>query len=577
MASHQTAMDRKTPLKSAKLAIAELASLRHQFGRSARERKTELLQRLGEQNIHDAKTLMRLHETACFLRAFADGLGVFEEAGKLLDAFGKRVANLPTKVQKLLTDTGLFATPIHYEFSHEIAQWLVSRNRGQVDIDWRAYDDPEQLDGLLEHLLTHAEQAMWEDGQVSTREWVKRAKGACDLTDLEWILKQFPPKGDRRRDWATQYDNASVPITWRLNKSQQSRTRNEVKGLAHCTPRNKWRTAPALPSKEIARPLSGIKRLPPVKAADVIDASRAALAARHREVYAITYANPQEVYLAPIGQGAHVAVLGVVPEYRLSIEANYGYVIFSHGRPIGYGGVSPLFKQANTGVNIFDEYRRGESRFLFIQVLRTFHTLFRSTRFVANPYQFGAENDEAIATGAFWAYYKIGFRPMNPALARKASAIASTRAFKKGIMPSKSKLKELLGSDLELKLPGAKSSDHFDERFLSILSEHVTQRIAQTGPANRKTAIAALVTSVAKQLNVTNRNKWSTQQRQSFARLAPIVALITDLDTWPIPAKRSLAKLMLAKGAPQERDYAQRLFNSDRLRHVLHRVACRAR
>jgi hypothetical protein len=576
MVPHQTVMDRKTPLDSAKSAITELASLRHQFGRPAREQKATLLQQLGEQDIRDVKTLVQLHETACFVRAFADGPDVFEQAGKLLDSFGTRIATLPRKSQKLLADTGLAATPVHYEFSHEIVQWLLRKHRGQVDIDWRSYEDPEQLDDLLDNLLTHAEQPMWEDGQVSTREWIKRAMGACNLTDLEWILKQFPPQGDRRRAWATQYDNASVPITWPLSESRSSRTLNEIKWLAHCTPRNKWRTARAIPSKEIARPLSGIKRLPPGKAADVIDASRAALAARHREVYAITYANPDEIYLAPIGQGAHVAVLGVVPEYRLSIEANYGYVIFSHGRPIGYGGVSPLFKQANTGVNIFDEYRRGESRFLFIQVLRTFHMLFQSTRFVANPYQFGAENDEAVATGAFWAYYKIGFRPMNPTLARKADAIASTRAFKKGVMPPKSKLKELLGSDLELKLPGAKTSDYFDERFLNTLSEQVTVRIAQTGPANRKKAIATLVADVAKQLKVTNSKNWSTQQRQSFARFAPIVALITDLDTWPIAAKRSLAKLMLAKGAPQEREYAQRLFDSDRLRDALRRVACRA-
>ncbi len=565
------------PLKSPTLAIKELASLKHQFGLPARQQKVALIKLLRQQKTRDAKTLMKLHDVACFLRAFADSPTVFDEAGKLLGSFAERVENLPVRQKKFLADTGISATPINDEFSHEIAQWIVSTNRGRADIDWRSYEDPELLDDLLGNLLTDAEQAMWEEGQVSTSEWIKRAKGTCSLNDLEWILKQFPTRGARRQTWTTQYDNATVPITWQLDRSLNSRTLNEIDWLANCNPRNNWRKAPRSPSKQVARTLPGIRRLTSTKASDVIDASRAALAARNREVHAITYANPDEIYLAPIGQGVHVAVIGVLPEYRLNIEANYAYVILSHGRPIGYGGVSPLFKQANTGVNIFDEYRRAESRFLFVEVLRVFHTLFKSTRFVANPYQFGAENDEAIATGAFWAYYKIGFRPMDPKLAKKAAAIAATRSFKKGVMPPKAKLKELLGSDLELNLPDAKNTEYFDEGFLGAISERVTERIAQSESTSRKKAVATLVADVAKQLDVTDRKKWTIHQRQSFQRLAPIIALISGLETWPVAQKRALTNLIRAKGSPQERGYAQRLFRNDRLRRTLKRVSRRTR
>ncbi|MFO1316643.1 MAG: hypothetical protein U1F58_13655 [Burkholderiales bacterium] len=46
-----------------------------------------------------------------------------------------------------------------------------------------------------------------------------------------------------------------------------------------------------------------------------------------------------------------------------------------------------------------------------LRILRAFHTLYGSGRFVVNPYQFGAGNAEAIASGAFWFYYRLGFRP----------------------------------------------------------------------------------------------------------------------------------------------------------------------
>jgi len=89
-----------------------------------------------------------------------------------------------------------------------------------------------------------------------------------------------------------------------------------------------------------------------------------------------------------------------------------GYLILSNGVPIGYGGSSVLFKQVNTGINIFDEFRGSEAAFIWTQVMRAYHSLTACTRFVANPYQFGGDNSEALRSGAFWFYYRLGYRPV---------------------------------------------------------------------------------------------------------------------------------------------------------------------
>ena len=153
-----------------------------------------------------------------------------------------------------------------------------------------------------------------------------------------------------------------------------------------------------------------------------IDLARSALVARAREVHAMSYPNADDVHVADLGEGVELAVIGVPPAQRLLLEANYGYLLISNGVPIGYGGVSPLFRQANTGINVFDPFRGSEAAFLWAQTLRAFRTLFGTRRFVINGYQFGAGNSEAIASGAYWFYYRLGFRP---SLAENASLAAA--------------------------------------------------------------------------------------------------------------------------------------------------------
>ena len=164
----------------------------------------------------------------------------------------------------------------------------------------------------------------------------------------------------------------------------------------------------------------------------VIDLARSALAARAREVHAMNYPNADDVHVADLGEGVELAVIGVPPAQRLSLEANYGYLLISNGVPIGYGGVSPLFRQANTGINVFDPFRGSEAAFLWAQMLRAFRTLFGTRRFVINGYQFGAGNSEAIASGAYWFYYRLGFRPSLAENASLAAAEAATPASPSG-------------------------------------------------------------------------------------------------------------------------------------------------
>ena len=99
-------------------------------------------------------------------------------------------------------------------------------------------------------------------------------------------------------------------------------------------------------------------------------------------------------------------------------------------------------------------------------MLRAFRTLYGSGRFVINAYQFGAGNAEAIASGAFWFYYRLGFRPASAQARRLAAREAQRMAADRKYRSDARTLKSLAVGDLHLDLPGFAEDDHFDEALL---------------------------------------------------------------------------------------------------------------
>jgi hypothetical protein len=146
----------------------------------------------------------------------------------------------------------------------------------------------------------------------------------------------------------------------------------------------------------VAVPLDDVRLLTRAQGGPVIDLARSALAVRGREVHAMSQPNRAEVYLVDLGEGVRLALIGAAPEQRLSLEANYGYLLISNGVPIGYGGVSPLYRQANTGI-VFDA--PAAAKLSVRHCARVPHAV-RVRCFVINGYQFGAGNRKRSC--AYW-------------------------------------------------------------------------------------------------------------------------------------------------------------------------------
>lgn len=72
--------------------------------------------------------------------------------------------------------------------------------------------------------------------------------------------------------------------------------------------------------------------------------------------------------------------------------------------------------------NVFETFRGGESALIFSCVSAIVRHIFGSDTFTVDPYQLGYANTEGLKSGAWWFYYKLGFRSYDACARRVLSA-----------------------------------------------------------------------------------------------------------------------------------------------------------
>ena len=561
-----------TPDLATRDAIARLAELCPLFTAAASREKLQLLDLLVGRRIGAAYLIRKLHGSLCYLCAFPDNGAIYRAARLALTAFAERVRALAEGQLALLEDSGIAGSRVRYPFAYASVAWLVGKFAEYVEFDWNSGEPMEKLDTLLQLLTSPAEQPIFEEQVLAADDYLRLARGNHRHSELQWFfgLCDVSPRAEKFIE--AFYDPPVVEVVWNLEDCKGSRTHNYLPARRIFYRKGGMRRPGKQPGDDIIRPMA-VTHLSRREGAMLLDAAKAALLVRSREVYLIQYGSADAVYLASAGRGIQIAFFGALPERRFNLDVSFGYMVFANGMPVAYGGVSPLFNQGNTGLNVLDEYRRGESAFLYSQVLRMGHSLFGCRRFIANPYQFGEENAEALSSGAFWFYYNLGFRPVDEhvrTLAERESARLATRHGRRSPLAL---LKQLASCDMHLLLPGGGKTAVFEERWLSTLALGAAKLIASRGLRHHQ-AVSVIARDIATRLNIRNTGSWSAGEREQLRRLAPVFGLIPDLDSWSREEKRALAAIIRAKAAPSERQYARLMARHTRLQSSLRRY-CR--
>ena len=549
--------------------VEALRSARTAVGRGPRAEKMRLLRELSREPITTARLLRGYHDLLLFLAAYPDSAAML----KVVEGELKRLASIVKERPGLaarLVDTGIANTEIVHPFTLDMTRWLVGRLGADVELDWDDGSLGEAMDEFLHALVPTVERDGLYADHLTTQEWFALAKGSRRASDAGWLVEQFGRlEGPASlRDHA--FDSLSVAVRWRLRAAGFSRPTARF-------PRRPifYQEEPILRQIDlrslVAKRLGPPKYLARRRAEEVLDACRTTLCVRHREIDTLTYANPGEVALYRLERGIDVAVFGMTPERRLPIESYFGFIVARNRVPMGYGGGWVFFERCEIGVNIFDEFRGGESAFAFAQVIRVYKWLFGATRFCVDPFQFGAGNREAIHSGAFWFYYRLGFRPIDA----KLRALADEEAGKLRASPrhrtSAPMLRKLARAKLGLSFDEA--DDQLPELDLTKLGLALTAEIGKRFRGDRRRAEEESAVDVMRMLKTGSMKKWPAEERDAFRRLALMVHPLKAVARWPRPAKDKLLKAMRAKGGPRERDYATRLQRIPELRSALAQLA----
>jgi len=104
----------------------------------------------------DAASLIGLHETVLFLRAYPASPKVAQLADSTLASFSWWVAELPEDQRAELSEpeiSGISGSSLTAVFTYEVAQRLAARHPRNVEIAWDCYDEADRIGPLLARLL----------------------------------------------------------------------------------------------------------------------------------------------------------------------------------------------------------------------------------------------------------------------------------------------------------------------------------------------------------------------------------------------------------------------------------------
>ena len=549
--------------------VAALVAGAARYGARARADKLQALDRLAGTVIVSPRALLAYHEALCFLRAYPDDAAVAAAAGRALAGFEARIARLPAATRPRLRDTGIAGTDLDYPFGLLMARWLARRFPRDVDVAWRGFEGGERVEEVLSLLVTPSESEAFTEGGLGWRRWLRLARDGRS-SDLATILRLFDagPVDGEAREWL--FESLELPIAWRLRGAAPSRTRLSLAAgpaVYHAAP---LRRSGIDLRRELAGPPPPIRPAESRLAAAIADMARASMATRARELHAFSRPNLADVLVAEAGGGVRVALIGLTPDDRLPLDAYYAYLAFKNGVPVSYGGGWGCFGRLEFALNIFESFRQGESALLVSRILKVYRGVFGAHTIVIDRSQIDASNPEALRSGAFYFFAKLGFRSMDPEMRALAAAERARVAREPGYRSPLATLRRLGRAGLILTLGPGGDGPPVTGGALAAL---VTRAIVREHGGDRHAATAAAAARVAGVLGARDRRRWPPPERRAFERLAPIVALLPDLARWPAADRARLVAVMRARGEPGERRYLRLLDRHHRLRRALQRLS----
>jgi len=551
--------------------LSQLEESKRQFGVDDGTRTEKLLALLGLRRFPDAESLVRFHEALLFIRSHPQGPAAFRAAEDLLSNFGERVDQLRASGADLtpldyIEYSGIAGTVVSGTFSYDIARSLVNRYPARVDAYWEEPDKPERLGATLPRFLPLLYEDSLVEANIPYLTWIDEATRKRQR--LEWLIRRLEQLDLDGREKAELYDSLGLRIRWDLGDSRASRTRNmrRVRKVFYHTGPLIRRSEVSLDREFYSQPFE-LTKLSRTAGKTTQDMLRNTTTVRYRELYGITHGDPGGVVRADIGRGVEIFLWGLPPERRLPIRAYHAGFTLKNGVPINYIEGITVCERMEIGFNTFYTFREGESAWVYGAVLRLLHQLVGVTCISIDPYQIGFNNAEAIESGAFWFYRKMGFRPTRPELARLMASEERKIAADPTYRTPARVLRRLSAGNIVYEAPGTPRGD-WDRFAIRNLGLAVQRKMSKEFDGDAVKIRTASAEKIARVLGH-KVPRAGEAGHKSFEDLALVLALIPGLSEWSGPEKEKLAQIIRAKTLADESGYARLLQRHAKLRSAI--------
>lgn len=513
--------------------------------------KKDLLQKLGSIALPAGKYLPDYNETLLFLCAYAGNATLRKLAENELNRIALHLKKKYRTIKKSMPEnSGLPFTETITSFSPDSLGWLLKQKDFTLHFD-SFYNPRLTLNEVLNITLPSLLKAETTAGL--SPEDLLEVLGLKPRQYLEFVhgqleaLKEHPQAKDLLSDGLNLFVKV-VPKSKIFSRSYNRIPHQPVyyhqdmlKRFDHVKLMNEpLPNEPVLPETIMGK--SGKEQL--------VKVIKYAMSLTEREIDPATYLQEDSIRYIILERGLTMAMYGMYPERQLPLETYMGFSIFKNGIPVSYVGMWVFGNRAKVGFNVFEPYRGGESGYLLCQLLRVFKQLFQISYFEVEPFQFGAENEDAIASGAFWFYYKFGFRPVDVEIAEQAKLEYQKIKSRKNYRSSAKTLLGFTGGNIALNLGDSIPLDVMQ------ISTQVLNAIKKDWKNNyqhaRKQAVESFCMHV--QLNISDLTKTEMKIMEDLALWA-MAMQVTDKQ------KLLLMKQMVFKSTTDIYAYQQLLRN----------------
>jgi hypothetical protein len=556
-----------------RLSELEASKLRHGPGCAAAVEK--LLASLKNAQFTDVEALIRFHDALLFIRAFPQSRKVVHLAESLLSGLVQQVARLGDSGTDMeLFDpehvSGIAGTVIKDTFTYEVARWLLRRYPKQLSVEWDLEEQGGQMGVSLPRFLPLLSDDSMVEADTPYLDWMGTAAGGAAQI-LPWLMRRLEDAPMTMLQKTAWYDALKINISWSLGDSSASRTRARRNPRAmHFHREPLIRRNQVSLDAELRSPPLTIRNLSPREGEDVLDMVRDALTVRYRELYGTTRGDPESVIEADVGRGVHIFLWGLPPDRRLPLRAYHAGITLKNGVPINYIEGISLFEWMEVGFNTFYAFRDGETAWIYSKMLHLLHQLTNVTCFSVYPYQLGDQNEEAIQSGAFWFYRKLGFRPGRRELLAMTQREEARMARRPTHRTSARILRTLAAAHVFYEF-GDRQRGQWDTFSVRNLGFAVQRRMAEAFSGDPETMCRATSAALAVELKVDPR-KWDVMEQTAFKDFAFVLSLVPELKNWTANQKQALIEIIRAKVSANEAHYLRSLQRHHVLREALVRL-----